>query len=174
MTAAVRSGEKTGRTLAPAPVPAPALKIAAVTPETTFPEKELPKVGEILVYDFRRDQDDAHYLNPGCKVPVTLKCVQWNIERGYRLDDVIRVLQSHRADIICLQELDVSCERSGRRDCALELAQALEMRCAFLTEFEELWSPSRRKHLQVLQRSVRQLIAGWGRSRECNFEQVCF
>lgn len=167
MAAVVCRGEEVERTVVH-PRPNANVKENAQTPK----DAKLPKAGEITVYDFRRDRDDAHYFNGGCKVPVTLKCVQWNIERGYRLDDVIRVLKSHRADIVCLQELDIGCERSGGRNCALELAQALEMKCAFLTEFEEVWSPHRSKSLQVPLGSMRKTIAGRGRSRECNPKQV--
>jgi endonuclease/exonuclease/phosphatase family metal-dependent hydrolase len=81
-------------------------------------------------------------------IPVTLKCIQWNIERGYKLDDVIKALKNHYADIICLQELDINCERSGNRNCALEIAEALQMKCAFVAEFEEFHSPLRKPHLQ--------------------------
>jgi endonuclease/exonuclease/phosphatase family metal-dependent hydrolase len=75
--------------------------------------------------------------------PLRLKCVQWNIERGYKLDDIKALLIFQDADIICLQELDIGCERSHGRNCAVEIAAALGMKCAFLVEFEELHSSLR-------------------------------
>lgn len=60
-----------------------------------------------------------------CRQPGTLpqstgdrpiRLLQWNIERGYKLDGIIQELRSIDADVICLQEVDVQCERSGNRD----------------------------------------------------------
>lgn len=115
---------------------------------------ELPRAGEILIYDYRpaaiRALDAASHtatIRPGMcddqDYGPIIKCLQWNIERGYRLDQVIAALQGHHADIICLQELDIGCERSAGRDCAREIAQALRMKCAFYVEFEEQHSPLR-------------------------------
>lgn len=115
---------------------------------------ELPKAGDILIYDCRPPVPikntlvEKFFAGTSPEFPVTLKCVQWNIERGYKLDRIIECLKSHHADIICLQELDIGCARSGGRDCALEIAKALEMRCAFFTEFEELHSKVRKPHVQ--------------------------
>lgn len=77
-----------------------------------------------------------------------LKCIQWNIERGYRLAEIVAALQRHQADIICLQELDIACERTGGANVPMILAQALGMRCAFVAEFDELHSPLRSPRLQ--------------------------
>jgi endonuclease/exonuclease/phosphatase family metal-dependent hydrolase len=99
------------------------------------------KPGDIVVHDFR---DAIVVLKP----VEQLKCIQWNIERGYQLDDIVKLLISYDADIICLQELDVGCERSRGRNCALELAESLKMKCAFVVEFEEIYSSSRPPLLQ--------------------------
>lgn len=72
-----------------------------------------------------------------------LKVVQWNIERGYCIEEIKALLAEQDADLICLQELDIGCERSRYRDCVQEIAAALRMKCAFLVEFEELHSPLR-------------------------------
>lgn len=42
-----------------------------------------------------------------------LKLVQWNIERGYKLESVIEELKVIDADILALQEIDIHCERSA-------------------------------------------------------------
>lgn len=100
---------------------------------------------KLIVHDYRKDKSG----NVSChQSMVTLKCIQWNIERGYKLDKIIEILKEHHADIIILQELDIGCERSAQRDCAKELAVALEMKCVFMSEFEELHSPLRSKLTQ--------------------------
>lgn len=97
------------------------------------------KPGTLLYYDFREPERTRGHLQKDRR----LKCVQWNIERGYKLDRVKDLLASHDADLVCLQELDIDCERSGNRNCALEIAKALKMLCVFVCEFEEIWSERR-------------------------------
>jgi hypothetical protein len=46
----------------------------------------------------------------------TIKLLQWNIERGYKLQGIIEELKQINADVISLQEVDVGCERSGSVD----------------------------------------------------------
>lgn len=96
--------------------------------------------GDLYVIDCREPppQSTAHEQS----APV-LKIVQWNVERGYQIDKITALLLEQNADIIALQELDVECDRSHGRNCVLEIAQALKMKCAFLVEFEELRSPLR-------------------------------
>ena len=38
--------------------------------------------------------------------------LQWNIERGYKLQQIVTELKAVDADIIALQEVDIGCERS--------------------------------------------------------------
>jgi hypothetical protein len=52
---------------------------------------------QIIEYDCRSKEE--------CGGPTQLKIVQWNIERGYQLDQVIQSLLSLKPDIVCLQEL---------------------------------------------------------------------
>lgn len=80
--------------------------------------------------------------------PKTLKCIQWNIERGYHLEDIVLLLKKQKADIISLQELDVFCERSSWTDEPRMMAKALKMKCVFITEFEEIHSSLRSKRNQ--------------------------
>jgi endonuclease/exonuclease/phosphatase family metal-dependent hydrolase len=103
---------------------------------------ETALTGSLLVLDFRQPNELTKLRSR------QLKCVQWNIERGYKLDEIIQILIRENADIICLQELDIGCERSRRRDCVMEIARALNMKCAFLAEFEEIHSPLRSEDLQ--------------------------
>lgn len=73
---------------------------------------------------------------------------QFNIERGYKLDAIIEELQHVDADILALQELDIDCERTNRRNTVQEIANALQMSYVFVSEFEELHSPVRAPALQ--------------------------
>lgn len=38
--------------------------------------------------------------------------MQWNIERGYKLEEIVKELKQIDADVIALQEVDIGCERS--------------------------------------------------------------
>lgn len=118
------------------------------------------KAGDLVTYDYRPSQGNSSISSlgaswfggsSGSKITdpqTTLKCVQWNVERGYKLDAVIEILKRHHADIICLQELDIECERSDSRNCAQEIAEALQMKLVMLIEFEECYSSLRPLHLQ--------------------------
>ncbi|KAI9216269.1 hypothetical protein BC828DRAFT_393888 [Blastocladiella britannica] len=88
-------------------------------------------------------QQHARSSSGSRSLHASLKIVQWNIERGYCLDAVIETLRAIDADILCLQELDIGCARSGGRNCAREIAEALHMKCAFAAEFLELDSSVR-------------------------------
>lgn len=105
--------------------------------------------GDLITFDFRinSNENSSFQKYNNYEVP-NLKVLQWNIERGYKLDDILVILKSHNADIICLQELDISCERSNNRNCVLEIAKYLSMKIAFVVEFEEIKSNCRTKALQ--------------------------
>ncbi|KAF5827759.1 hypothetical protein DUNSADRAFT_18793, partial [Dunaliella salina] len=105
------------------------------------PSQPLPKPGELVLRDFRSGEtkEAAKQRNP--KQPI--KLVQWNIERGYKLKDVIEELKAIDGDVLSLQEIDIHCERSQWEDTGTEIAKALGLQYAFLCEFEELWSPIR-------------------------------
>lgn len=61
-----------------------------------------------------------------------MRILSYNIHKGiggrdrrYRLDRVIRVIEEHHPDIICLQEVDRNVKRSRHHDQPVELADAL-------------------------------------------------
>ena len=64
-----------------------------------------------------------------------IKALAWNIERGIRLDGIIRVLTSHpqltNKDVLLLTELDHGMARSGNRNVAQEIARSLNLNYAF-------------------------------------------
>lgn len=54
--------------------------------------------------------------------------MQWNIERGYKLQKIVQELKQIDADVIALQEVDIGCERSDSVDTGGGLAhQVFEM-----------------------------------------------
>src|SRR5262249_21239574 len=63
-----------------------------------------------------------------------LRAVAWNIQRGARLDDLRHAVLAPPfadADVFLLSEVDVGLGRSGNRNVARELAEALGMSYAF-------------------------------------------
>jgi endonuclease/exonuclease/phosphatase family metal-dependent hydrolase len=101
----------------------------------------LPLPGEVLRVDSRCG---SH----GDSGKTTIRLVQWNIERGYQLPKIIEQLKELDADIVCLQEVDIGCERTGRMDVGAVIAHELEYEYLFVCEFEELLSPVRDASLQ--------------------------
>ena len=73
----------------------------------------LPKPGQVLVRDLRRPETTQ-------TTSQNLRILQWNVERGYKLKEVIAELQQADADIIAIQEVDWACERSGRLDIGMQ------------------------------------------------------
>lgn len=110
-----------------------------MAPRQTNPD--LPKPGEFKVYDFRSDKTKAEAKARSAEK--TIKLLQWNIERGYKLDAIIEELQTLDADVLAIQEIDIHCERSNWEDTGVRIAEALGLQYAFICEFEELHSPLR-------------------------------
>lgn len=67
-----------------------------------------------------------------------IRVVNWNIDRGLRFADIIAFLESQRAGLLVLQEVDMYDRRTGFRNIAEEIAKTLRMNYAFGYEFEEL------------------------------------
>jgi endonuclease/exonuclease/phosphatase family metal-dependent hydrolase len=67
-----------------------------------------------------------------------LKVITWNIERGQAYSSILAVLRELDADILLLQEVDRFCRRSGFRDVARDLADALDMNWVSGGEFQEI------------------------------------
>ena len=75
--------------------------------------------------------------------PETIRVVNWNIDRGLRLQEVADFLASLQADVLTLQEVDLNARRTHYCNVAGELARRLEMNYVFGREFEELTQGSR-------------------------------
>ena len=99
-------------------------------------ETNYPLPGEVLHYDFREERTDPKK---------NIKFLQWNIERGYKLQEIIETLKNLDSDVIALQEIDIGCERSDHKDTGVEIAKALKMNYIFVCEFEEIHHPMREK-----------------------------
>lgn len=71
-----------------------------------------------------------------------LRVVEWNIERGARLEGIIETLNAHPVlrfcDLLLLNELDDGMNRSGNLNVALELSRALKAHAVFGVEYLEL------------------------------------
>jgi endonuclease/exonuclease/phosphatase family metal-dependent hydrolase len=84
------------------------------------------------------ERGDCALAAPPAVVPAArgrvLRAVAWNIQRGARLDDLRRAVVAPPfagADLLLLSEVDVGLGRSGNRNVARELAEALGMNYAF-------------------------------------------
>jgi endonuclease/exonuclease/phosphatase family metal-dependent hydrolase len=67
----------------------------------------------------------------------TIRVVDWNIDRGLRLQEIIEFLDAQSADVLILQEVDLNARRSGYRNIAEEIARQLRMNYVFGCEFQE-------------------------------------
>ena len=70
--------------------------------------------------------------------PESICIVDWNINRGLRLNGILDFLIGVGADLILLQESDLNAWRTHRLNIAREIAQKLEMNYVFGREFQEL------------------------------------
>lgn len=73
-----------------------------------------------------------------------LRIVTWNVERGVQFDSIVTTLRGLNADVVLLQEVDMFCRRSGWRNVAGDLADALGMNWQFAGEFQEIGGGRRR------------------------------
>lgn len=101
----------------------------------------LPQPHHIIQHDYRATQS-VHY-----NTAEPIRLVQFNIERGYKLQQIILLLQqlmhSHTHIIISLQEIDIHCERTGWCDVGDIIASTLQLNYIFVCEFNELYSSHR-------------------------------
>jgi endonuclease/exonuclease/phosphatase family metal-dependent hydrolase len=76
--------------------------------------------------------------------PDSIRVVNWNIDRGFKLRGVIEFLDGAKADIILLQEADLNARRTHHINVAREIAQKLQMNYVFGREFQELTQGSKK------------------------------
>src|SRR5271165_6357528 len=75
--------------------------------------------------------------------PDSIRVVNWNINRGMRLEKLIEFLAGAKADVILLQEADLNARRTHHLNIAKEIAQKFRMNYVFGREFQELTQGSR-------------------------------
>jgi endonuclease/exonuclease/phosphatase family metal-dependent hydrolase len=75
--------------------------------------------------------------------PDSIRVVNWNINRGLRLQRVVEFLASAKADVVLLQESDLNARRTHHLNVAKEIAQKLQMNYVVGREFQELTQGSR-------------------------------
>jgi endonuclease/exonuclease/phosphatase family metal-dependent hydrolase len=73
----------------------------------------------------------------------SIRVVDWNINRGLKLNGIIEFLRGIDADLILLQECDLNARRTHRISIAEEIARKLGMNYVFGREFQELTQGSR-------------------------------
>jgi endonuclease/exonuclease/phosphatase family metal-dependent hydrolase len=92
-----------------------------------------------------KELESGSYLNGRSRRIWTgnIRSVCWNINRGLQLKEVIDFLRASSADLILLQETDITARRTQRRNIPREIAQALGMNYIFGCEFVEIAQGSR-------------------------------
>eukprot|EP00796_Vickermania_ingenoplastis_P005561 gene5561-4014_t len=113
------------------------------TPARNLTELDGLQPNGVLHYDFRTPQNAAK------KLGASFRIMQWNIERGAKIQGIIDVINYCEPDIIVLQELDVHCRRSGYLNTVKEIAKGVEAEIFFVCEFIEIDSPDRSEHNAV-------------------------
>jgi endonuclease/exonuclease/phosphatase family metal-dependent hydrolase len=68
----------------------------------------------------------------------SIRVVDWNIDRGLKLSEIIDFLGDSNADIFLLQEVDINAYRTNRLNIAREIARKLCLNYVFGREFVEL------------------------------------
>jgi endonuclease/exonuclease/phosphatase family metal-dependent hydrolase len=68
----------------------------------------------------------------------SFRMITWNIDRGYKFDGLVKVLQEKQPDLCLLQEVDLHARRTKDRDVGHDLAEALGYNYSFGREFQEL------------------------------------
>jgi endonuclease/exonuclease/phosphatase family metal-dependent hydrolase len=68
----------------------------------------------------------------------SITLLDWNIDRGMKLDAIAAAIARERPDVCLLQEVDLHARRTAKRDIARELAERLGLQYVFGPEFQEL------------------------------------
>jgi endonuclease/exonuclease/phosphatase family metal-dependent hydrolase len=93
-------------------------------------------MNDLLAGEFATGQWDA-------LSPKVIRVVNWNIDRGLHLPEIIEFLESQQPELLILQEVDLSARRTHGLNVAEELARRLRMNYVFGYEFQELNQGSR-------------------------------
>lgn len=73
----------------------------------------------------------------------SVRVVDWNIDRGLKLSEIIDFLGDSKADVFLLQEVDINAYRTHQLNVAREIARKLRLNYVFAREFIELTQGSK-------------------------------
>ena len=73
----------------------------------------------------------------------SVRIIDWNIDRGSNLSEIIGFLGDSNADVFLLQEVDINAYRTKRINVAQEIARKLRLNYVFGREFVELTQGSK-------------------------------
>jgi endonuclease/exonuclease/phosphatase family metal-dependent hydrolase len=73
----------------------------------------------------------------------SVRVVDWNIDRGLKLSDIIDFLGDCNADVFLLQEVDINAYRTKQTNVAQEIARKLRLNYVWGREFVELTQGSK-------------------------------
>jgi len=73
----------------------------------------------------------------------SIRVVDWNIDRGLKLAEIMDFLGDSNADVFLLQEVDINAHRTKRINVAQEIARKLRLNYVFGREFVELTQGSK-------------------------------
>lgn len=73
----------------------------------------------------------------------SVRVVDWNIDRGFKLPEIVDFLGDSKADVFLLQEVDINAHRTHRLNIAQEIARKLRLNYVFGREFVELTQGSK-------------------------------
>jgi endonuclease/exonuclease/phosphatase family metal-dependent hydrolase len=94
-----------------------------------------PEIERVLGHVVEGDFAGAEARTRAAACAASVRATAWNIERGKRLESIIRVLREHpvlrASDVLLLTELDYGMARTGNADVAREIARSLGMNYAF-------------------------------------------
>ncbi|GJJ74047.1 hypothetical protein EMPS_06405 [Entomortierella parvispora] len=110
------------------------------SPPTPTPARQVPTFTSGQIADSTENHASAPTIGEQ-----RIRCLQWNIERNYKPDEILTTLTELNADILCIQEIDIGCRRSGHdRDHFLEICASQGLYGGFVPEFWELEDPARK------------------------------
>ena len=122
--------------------------------------KNLPDYGETRTWmnDDLPEKNVENRLNPN------LSILTWNIRNGIKAKEQTGYIKSiGTPDILCLQEVDIDCMRSGNKNIALEYAEALGYKyVAFTTARVEIDEEDEKAHKAKFPNSRREVDIGRG------------
>lgn len=75
----------------------------------------------------------------------SVRIMTWNIERGFKPEEILKGIKYFSPDFVCLQEVDWGNQRTNEKDVLGYLSEHTSMRGYFGLEFIELDSPYRPK-----------------------------